>query len=696
MKPRHRTQYPNRNISIVTILVCLSLTLPATLLAGNTLDLTGNPTATPLVAFSLRKLSSAYTGSAIQVRRSSDGTTQNIGFTPAGDLDTATLKTFVGSGTGYVTCWFDQSGNSYNATQGTAAIQPTIMTGGVINRDNGQPSVYTNGGSGFLEYGPVTQLSGTSQVTRMEVCRSRNPNNIAITEGLGNFQLDLQLFPAQIWVQFEDNNITANAAVSNSTSLTSINSVRNNGASQLYVNTVLLGSTASPILTFSAPVIGYVGVRLDYATGGSAGPGAFSETILFSSVLADSDRQAINYNENWYYSLGFAPCSSTHANLSPNGTTTKALYACTLSTWAYYYDPAHPLNLLFGIAKDPGSSGANPSFVADSVNLTTTSNPETSTIAYLSATDGIFALGRYWNVYTHTPLTSSVNIRFFYNPVDTLLIYNAALSYKSTFSLSMMSSLLWFKTVGDPFNYDSLTLTPLPTLKGPYVYLTPVYGTMNGINYAEFDGVASFSGGTGVYIVSNTTVTLPIGISSFSGRCVNNAVQLNWTTQSGANSLVFDIQRSANGSTWEQIGQVSAAGNTSTSMSYSFTDANPLSSPHYNYYRLRMADDNGQDVYSGVVLVNMCDATGATPQPLKVVPNPFGGEIEIICTVPGSAPVEVQLQDMTGATLLRQKFTATKGANVFSLTNLSNLAKGTYVVVVVQEGVVGVGKVIKE
>jgi hypothetical protein len=91
-------------------------------------------------------------------------------------------------------------------------------------------------------------------------------------------------------------------------------------------------------------------------------------------------------------------------------------------SWAYYYNPANPLHLLFGIEKDPGNTGANPTFVVDSVNLTTTSNPETSTIAYIGSTDqdAIFALGRYWNVYTHTPLTSPVNIRFFYNPADTV------------------------------------------------------------------------------------------------------------------------------------------------------------------------------------------------------------------------------------------------------------------------------------
>jgi hypothetical protein len=682
-----------------TALVYLFLMLPGILLAQNILNMTGNPTATAIVAYSVRQLSTAYTGYAIQVRRSSDNTTENIGFTSAGDLDTATLKAFVGSGTGYVTCWYDQSGNAYNATQGTAADQPTIMTSGVINRENGQPSIYTSGAAGFLTYGPVTALNNTIPITRMEVAQSR-VDAFSIIEGLGHYQLDLQLYPDSIWVQYETGNIVASSgSMATTSTLMSVNSVRNNGACQLYVNTTLLGSATAGIMNFASPVMGYIGVRFDYVEG-NAQSGAFSETILFNSVLSAADRQAINYNENWYYSLGFAACSSTTDTLSANGTTTKALYACTLGTpsWAYYYDPANPLKLLFGIEKDPGNAGANPTFVVDSVNLTTTSNPETSTIAYIGATDqdAIFALGRYWNVYTHTPLTSPVNIRFFYNPADTVLAYNSALSFKNIFSLSSMSNLEWFKTVGNPFAYDSLTATPIPMVKGPFVNLTPVYGTLNGINYAEFDGVTSFSGGTGVYIISNTIVTLPIVIGSISGQCVNNTVLLTWTTQSESNSLRFDVQRSADGSTWEQIGQVGAAGNSSTATSYSFTDASPLNSPDNNYYRLRLVDADGQDVYSGVVLVGRCNSTGVTPQLFKVAPNPFGSNMEITCTIPNDGPVEVQVQDMTGATVVRQKYTATRGNNVFSLTNLNNLAKGTYVVLVVQESVVGIGKVIKE
>lgn len=47
-------------------------------------------------AYSLRKLSTAYTGSAIRVRRDFDNFEQNIGFDVNGNLDTGSLQTFVG------------------------------------------------------------------------------------------------------------------------------------------------------------------------------------------------------------------------------------------------------------------------------------------------------------------------------------------------------------------------------------------------------------------------------------------------------------------------------------------------------------------------------------------------------------------------------------------------------------------------
>lgn len=96
-------------------------------------------------AYSLRLLSTSYTGSAIKVRRASDNTEQDIGFSN-NVLDTTSLASFCSGTNGFVTTWYDQSGNGRNATQTTAAEQPKIYDSstGVIT-ENGKAAVQFDG-----------------------------------------------------------------------------------------------------------------------------------------------------------------------------------------------------------------------------------------------------------------------------------------------------------------------------------------------------------------------------------------------------------------------------------------------------------------------------------------------------------------------------------------------------------------------
>lgn len=90
-------------------------------------------------AYSLRKVSSSYSGYAIEVQ--SGSVSQSIGFDVFGNLDTGSLLTFVGSGNAYVKTWYDQSGNNRHATQTVAANQPQIVSNGVIVTQNGRPTI---------------------------------------------------------------------------------------------------------------------------------------------------------------------------------------------------------------------------------------------------------------------------------------------------------------------------------------------------------------------------------------------------------------------------------------------------------------------------------------------------------------------------------------------------------------------------
>jgi hypothetical protein len=119
------------------------------------------------VAYSAaRRLSSTYTGSLIRVRRSSDNAEQNIGYDINNVLDEAALTTFVGANNGFVTTWYDQSGNANNAVQSTAANQPQIVSSGTINKQSGlsgsQPALSFDGVNDFMDF---TSLVTTTNYT---------------------------------------------------------------------------------------------------------------------------------------------------------------------------------------------------------------------------------------------------------------------------------------------------------------------------------------------------------------------------------------------------------------------------------------------------------------------------------------------------------------------------------------------------
>ena len=100
-------------------------------------------------AYSLRKLDKDYGGFAVQVRRSNDGNTQNIGFSN-GDFDTASLISFCSGTSCRVRTWYDQSGNGNDCTQTTGAKQPLIYASGAVISTNLKPAMQFDGTNQIL------------------------------------------------------------------------------------------------------------------------------------------------------------------------------------------------------------------------------------------------------------------------------------------------------------------------------------------------------------------------------------------------------------------------------------------------------------------------------------------------------------------------------------------------------------------
>lgn len=180
----------------------------------------------------------------------------------------------------------------------------------------------------------------------------------------------------------------------------------------------------------------------------------------------------------------------------------------------------------------------------------------------------------------------------------------------------------------------------------------------------------------GIYLdVSWNNTVLPVELTSFVSSVNGNSVTLNWTTGSETNNSGFDIERSATGSEWAKVGNVSGNGTTTSSQSYSFTDR-ALASGSYSY-RLKQTDFNGNFTYHNLGNEVIIGVPG-TFDLMQNYPNPFNPSTNIAFSLPYDGKVSLKLFDMTGkevAGLVDQVMTA--GYHTVSF-NASGLTSGMY------------------
>mgnify|MGYP003118111579 CR=1 FL=1 len=237
------------------------------------------------VAYSLRKLSSTYSGSAIRVRRSSDNTEQDIGFA-SNVLDTASLLSFVGSNDGYVTTWYDQSGNGLNVTQSTANLQPTIVSSGVVVTMNGKPAINNYSGNSINKSLLNTTFNGSSNHYSFTVLRHNATNQLLFNNNSGGYILASQT----------GTNVNINGGAGTVT-------YRKNGVDVNYANRgqVYTALTNQSLMRLTANTSLWTQFRIGYQVGGF-NTYRLQEIIIFHSDQS-SNELGIETNINDFYSI---------------------------------------------------------------------------------------------------------------------------------------------------------------------------------------------------------------------------------------------------------------------------------------------------------------------------------------------------------------------------------------------------------
>jgi hypothetical protein len=177
---------------------------------------------------------------------------------------------------------------------------------------------------------------------------------------------------------------------------------------------------------------------------------------------------------------------------------------------------------------------------------------------------------------------------------------------------------------------------------------------------------------------------LPVDLLSFTGRRKQSDVILNWSTASETNNDYFLLQRSTDGIAFQNVGKVDGNGNSSSAISYSFTDHNPPFD--LLYYRLVQVDKDGTGNYSNTIAVN--NLKGNT---VSVYPNPFENATNVVLKSSYDHKVSLRISDLKGTV-----FYAVDGIDSNSTVTVGqNLPDGVYVLEVKSEAGIHTFRIVK-
>ncbi len=184
-----------------------------------------------------------------------------------------------------------------------------------------------------------------------------------------------------------------------------------------------------------------------------------------------------------------------------------------------------------------------------------------------------------------------------------------------------------------------------------------------------------------------STGVLDTKLSKFTAVKKENTTILNWATATETNNKGFAVERSKNGTNWEQINFIKSIGTSANNTEYNAKDINP--NKGINYYRLKMIDNDGKFSYSSTQSILFSDKENAG---FTIYPNPAKSFIGLnVEKLNGNG--QIIMTDLLGKTV--KTITINNQQTNYKL-DVSNLNKGTYFLTLVNGEKVATSKVVVE
>jgi len=226
---------------------------------------------------------------------------------------------------------------------------------------------------------------------------------------------------------------------------------------------------------------------------------------------------------------------------------------------------------------------------------------------------------------------------------------------------------------GNSYTYNNLRWTA-PSGGGSPTQVTFYYAG----NAADNSGSAD--AGDKIY-TGSTIVALPVSLAAFNATTKGSNAELMWQTASENNSSHFILEKSADNQHYTSIATINAAGNSTITKTYTYTDSKPSYFERDIFYRLQMVDKDGTKRYSSVVSVRLkAPATFVK----KVYPNPVktGGTMQVEIVAEKNQAISMELMNKNGKRIQQQSGNLIAGNNVIDIAVYKYAAPGIYQLIV--------------
>ena len=190
--------------------------------------------------------------------------------------------------------------------------------------------------------------------------------------------------------------------------------------------------------------------------------------------------------------------------------------------------------------------------------------------------------------------------------------------------------------------------------------------------------------------IINCGPPLDIHLLSFNGKMQNTRAALAWSTSKEGEPVLFDVERSSDGTNFFRIGTVNGHNNSNTNNVYRFIDTSLITGK--TFYRVGLQTAGGKRKLSHTIVLQ----GEADDFSIGRLVNPFTSSLSFDLTTGDEGRLEMVVMDAGGQQLIKKIRSVYSGLNSIVVEKAGLLPAGVYILQLQYKGKIIIKKIVRQ